>query len=98
MALQTITPEHRDLPQISIYVPHYLACFSVDADVEQAIGGVNFGQWLDLDRLLVRLWESHSIRSKVIREVLKGEKRGMRDCIETLLPEAMKRGMIDLVE
>jgi len=96
-ALQTITPEHRDL-QISICVPEYLAYVGVDADVKKIIGEANFGQWLDLDHLLIQLWESRSIRSKVTRTLLKGRKRNMRDCIGCLLPEMMRRGMIDLVE
>ena len=97
MALQTISLEHRNL-QISIHVPHYSACIDVDANVEQTIGEANFGQWLDLDRLLVQLWESRSVRSKVIRASLRGEKRNMKDCIGCLLPETMGRGMVHVVE
>ena len=97
MALQTITSEHRDLSQISIYVPNYMADVGVGADVEKTIGGANFGQWLDLDHLLVQLWESRSVRPKVIRAAAVGRGRDMRDCIGSLLPEMTKRGMIDLV-
>ena len=98
MALRTIKPEQRSFPQISIHVPQYLACVRVDADIETTIGETNLGQWFDLDRLLVQLRESHSIRSKVIRTVLRGEKQDMKDCIGCLLPEMTKRGMVDLVE
>jgi len=97
MALQTITPEHRDL-RISIYVSDYLAYVGVDANVKQTIGEANFRQWLDLDRFLVQLWESRSVRSKVIRTLLRHEERGMKDCIGSLLPEMMMRGMVDLAE
>jgi len=97
MALQTITPEHRNL-HISIYVSEYLAYVGLDSNVKQTIGEANFQQWLDLDRFLVQLWESRSARSKVIRTLLRSEKRGMRDCIGCLLPEMMRRGMIDFAE
>ena len=97
MALKTIRLEHRDL-HISISVPHYLAHIGVDAIVKPAVGEANFEQWLDLDHILVELWESRSIRPKVIRTSLKGEKQGTRDCIGCLLPEMMRRGRIDLVE
>ena len=90
-----MAPERRGLPQISIHVPYYLAYVNVDADVKQTIGETNFGQWLDLDRLLIQLWESRLIRPKVVREVLKCERK---DCIGCLLPEATRIGMIDLVE
>jgi len=96
MALQTITSDRRDL-HVSIYVPDYMAYINVDANAEQTIGETNFGQWLDLDRILVQLWESRSIRIRVIRTSLRSEKHGMRDCIGHLLPEMMRRGMIDLV-
>jgi len=95
MALQTITPEHRSLSQISIYVPDYLAGAKVDANVKESIGEANFSQWLDLDHFLVQLWESRSVRPNVIRAAVG---RGMRDCIGSLLPEITKRGMIDLVD
>ena len=98
MVLQTITPEHRDLSQISIYVSDYVASVVVNADVKKTIGEALFGQWLDLDRLLVQLWESRSIRPKVIREaVVEGGLWSMKDCIGSLLPEMTKRGMIDLI-
>ena len=61
-------------------------------DVRQAIEGQIFGEWSDLDHLLAKLWESHSIRPKVICSTPE-----MRDPVESLLPEITKRGIIDLI-
>jgi len=98
MALQTITPEHRDLSQVSIYVSDDVASVGANDDVKKTIGEAIFGQWLDLDRLLVQLCESCSVRPKVIREaVVEGGPSTMRDRIGSSLPETTKRGVIDLV-
>jgi hypothetical protein len=98
-ALQTTTPEHRDLQQIMIHIPYYLTVVKVFADVRRAIGEAGYGQWLDLDRLLVQLWESRSICPKaVVRATQAKEKKDTRDCVARLLPETTKRGIIDLVE
>lgn len=99
MALQTIAPEHRDPLRISIHVPH-CSPRRRGVDVRKLIGERAFGQWLELDRLLVRFWESHSIRPTVISTTPEEEKEkdDVRGCIECLLPEATKRGITDLVE
>ena len=94
VALQTITPKHRDLHQISIYVPYSLILIGSDDNARLAFGEEVFGQWLDLDRLLVQLRESCSLHPRVVCAELTWETRGLRDCIECLLPETAKRGMI----
>ena len=56
-------------------------------------------EWLELDHLLIHLWESHLLRLKVIyndRHLDPGE--SARNCIESLFPEAMARGIVDFVE
>ena len=63
-------------------------------DVGKAIGEGILGQWLDLDCLLIHLWESRSIRSSLMRSWYK-PKRGLVDCIGSLLPEITKRGMVE---
>jgi len=93
MALQTITPEHRDLRRISIQV-HY-AFIYYGMGFREFIGEVACREWLDLDRLLVQLWESRSIRPRV-------GSRGMEwdstlQFIGCLLPEITKRGIVDPV-
>ena len=54
-------------------------------------------EWGDLDRLLVQLWTSHSIRPKVAWGPRLGRK-DMRAYVSRLLPELTRRGLVDLVE
>jgi hypothetical protein len=93
-ALQTITPEHRDLQHIKIGVSRYLTVRSlgIGPDIRQGIGEANYGEWLDLDRLLVQFWESHLIRPMVQSWGLGGVRYNIRD----LLPEIVKGGIIRL--
>ena len=77
-------------------MPYHLLCGSTGSVVRHAIGETMFGQWLDLGRLLVRLWESHLIRRKVVCTTRMGE-RGTIGHVGCLLPEATKVGIIDLV-
>ena len=65
MALQTVTSKHRDLWRISIHVPYDYTLNSPGANVRQGLEEVMYGQWLDLDRLLVQFWKSRSIRRKI---------------------------------
>ena len=93
MALRTITDEHQDLRRVSICVPFVGA----DTGVGRIVGQVVCRQWLDLDRSLVQLWESHSIRPVVKCKTPILEGQDMRDCIRRLMPEVTRRGIIDLV-
>jgi hypothetical protein len=96
MALGTITPEHRELKQISIYNRFRQAIVDHTADVRQLGGEVTYGEWTDLDRILVRLWESHSVRTRVYSVgVEDGE---VCEFIRGLLPETAERGAVELVE
>ena len=100
LALRTVTREHRDLQQILIDVPYRLSRILLNRDVwggvgddRQIIGDFLLKQWLDLDRDLVHLWESLSIRTNVIWT--KGKRGGVAgNHIESLLPEMTKRGMV----
>jgi hypothetical protein len=91
--LQIITPGNRDLRQITIHMPYGLIPAKALADVRWTVGEAQYGEWSDLDRLLVQLWESHSIHPTVISE----KWQDMVDSIGWLLPEITKKGMIDLV-
>ena len=91
-ALQTITPEHRDLRQITIRMPWYPLA-EVLANIRQTVGDTHYRLWLDLDRLLVQLWESRSIRPKVIRM-----KRCTEESVGRFFPEITKREIIDFVD
>ena len=90
---QIITPEHRDLRQISFGIPHDLTIAGPSADVRQIVGETIYRQWLGLDRLLTQLWESHSIRLKAVYMTRMGQ--DMRDDIGRLMPEITKRGILE---
>ena len=98
MTLQTIAPAHRDLRQISIYIPY--RSDDLGRHFTQTIEEAILRQWLALDRLLVQLWESHSIRPRVahLKSEEEEENEWMRECIEGLLPEMTGRGIIELAE
>ena len=59
---------------------------------------------MDLDRVLVKLWESLAIHIPFvypppeIEEVIQGMEEGMQDLFVYMLPELTKRGIVDLVE
>jgi hypothetical protein len=75
-------------------MPSYTVHVGPFGGIKQIIGETDSGQWLDIDRLLVQLWESRSIRPKVMCTA----KKDMGDRIGSLLPEVTERGIIDLAE
>ena len=85
-ALETITSGHRDLQQISVIV-----------DRVYVLVNANLGAgWPDLDRLLVRFWESRSIRTKFAgRDDPRDGVGGVMGLAKRLLPESTRRGIID---
>ena len=98
-ALQTVTPDHRDLRQISIHVPSHFTPYGGVPDERRVARDETYGEWLELDRLLVQLWESYLIPKGDVHGAKRGTSaRVLRDCIGQLLPEIMGRGIIDLVE
>jgi hypothetical protein len=93
MALNTLTSEHRDLRKITIWVPGCLRPIDqMVREVEAARPGM---RWRDLDSLLVQLWESRSIPSKISGDGLKEGKEEAYDWATYLLPETMNRGTVD---
>ena len=96
MALQTITSEHKDLQQISICLSYDITLDGPDVNIREKIGETVYKQWLDLDRLLIRFWESHSIRPEISYPY--GSRDGPKEVLDCLLPEIMKREIADLVE
>ena len=83
MTLETV--QSKDLRQITI---HPYGTFS------GLIGETARQEWQDLDRLLVQLWTSHSIRPKIVYEM----GRGGNNLAPSLLPELTRRGVVDLVD
>jgi len=98
MALRTIVPEHRDFQQIAIYLPYDSGLTGSGANVRRIAGELVFGQWLELDRLLAQLWESRSIRPKIIYFAPRGTEKYVTDCVRCLLPEMTGQGIIELSE
>jgi len=96
LALQTIAPKHRDLQRICIHLPYHQA-FTGGANIRQTIGEATCGQWLAFDHALVQLWESFSIRPK-ITYIGPVKEKEVSESMDYLLPKAMKRGIINLVE
>ena len=100
--LQTVTADHRNLREVLLYAPclHCGPASTPDhanpADITHAIGGAAYRQWLEFDRLLARLWESHSIHLKVL--CYKRQDGTDCRCANILLPEVTRRGMADLVK
>ena len=92
MALKTITSEHRDPQQVSIHFPPDFT--SIDLEIRFGEAPASAREWWDLDRFLVQLWESRSIRPKITsNSVLLREAQAVRCCVEYLLPEVTKRGV-----
>ena len=91
--LDTITPEHRDFKLVSIYFTDLLQDTSLVGLTKEA----TYSQWMDLDRNLVRLWESHAIRTKVAFNVYEGQTRVTYDDMKYLFREMTTKGRIELV-
>lgn len=101
-ALRTITSNHRKLQSVTIHAPYVDAGLyrNIDradpANIRHAIGRgeTTYMDWLELDRLLVQLWETHSIRLEVMYYEYPD---GMgRRCVDSVLPEVTWRGIANL--
>ena len=67
--------------------------------MRKTIGEATYQGWLELDRLLTYLWESHSSRLKVLYNVPSWvDGKFARRCMETLFPEVTTRGIVDFVD
>ena len=97
--LETVPPQNRDLRHISVQVPDVWSCvIHEDGNTVERVVETDYGsKWLDLDRLLVRFWESRSICPKIVHLLTGDKKTEMRDRSGHLFPELMRRGIVDLV-
>jgi len=87
MVLQTIIPKHQDLRHVSISMLHHLLPdIRPGVWIEQTVGEETFRQWSGLDRLLIQLWESCSIRPRVECWMLGEGEESTRYPIVCLLP------------
>ena len=95
LTLKTITSEHRDI-QESLIQARALSNLTDWPTSTAAVGDNTRGQWLDLERILIQLWKLHTACAKI------GYYPGMRgECHQLmgdLLPEATKRGIVELVK
>ncbi|KAF9642424.1 hypothetical protein BDM02DRAFT_3124560, partial [Thelephora ganbajun] len=98
LALQTITSEQRYLHQISIHVHFHPSFIDDPANLRQTVREDIYREWADLDRILVRLWESYRICPRVVYSVASDRKEMMCRRIGSLLPEITERGIIELVD
>ena len=83
-ALQTI--ESKKLEQITIY----------PINLKTVIDDAVHREWEDLDRQLVQFSTSHSIRTRVMYEVVDG-RVDTKNRVLSLLPELVRREFVDLV-
>jgi hypothetical protein len=100
MIPETITYDHQHLQPITIRIPDV----PYRRKGRAAVGWVKAAkpgmQWSDLDRLLVKSWESRSIliRLEVPRSRTRdGTPREWMDSVEGLLPEISKKWTVELV-
>lgn len=101
--LRTITPSNGNLQQISLGAPYViftLSFRSVDpATLPRVLGETTYREWLELDRLLVLLWETHSIRLKILYlGSFRVDRPSARKCMDSLFPEVTTRGIANLEE
>ena len=87
LALQTVGHEHQDLRQFFIRFHPSLNSTPFGQDIRQCMGEGVLEESLDLDRILVHLWESRSIRPSLVCPWMGWVEVGAENRIGTLLPE-----------
>jgi hypothetical protein len=99
MTLRTITPNHRNLRQISLSLPFGFCSSNHDptdlAYLRRVTGEMAYAEWLKLDHLIAQLWESHSIRARIPYSVLSYDEIAVRRFVGGLLPEVTAGGVAD---
>ena len=98
LALKTITPEHRVLREVTIYInfPSTSSLADSPVDARQIIGEKLYTQWIDLDYALVQLCKFGTVRVRVGFSSA-GKRKEMRGYAESLLPEMTKERNVRLV-
>ena len=98
LALKTITPEHRVLREVTIYInfPFTSSLADSPVDARQIIGEKPYTQWMDLDYALVQLCKFGTVRVRVGFSSA-GKWKEMRGYAESLLPEITKERNVRLV-
>ena len=96
--LRTVTSDHRKLEQVTLAILSSRGLRDCE-ELRHVDGGVAYQEWLELDRLVAQLDESHSIRLKVLLNTRRTDPDGSgeRRRMGILLPEVMASGIVDLV-
>ena len=96
--LRTVTSDHRKLEQITLAILSSRGLRDRE-ELRHADGGVAYQEWLELDRLVAQLNESHLIRLKVLLNTRRTDPDGSRERsrIKILFPVVTARGIVDLV-
>ena len=94
MGLETIKSAHKDLREVKIIIPF------LSTPIDENFNGDFYMQWANLDRVLLQLWQSYSVRTKLVYTARNDPEVGERVCefIGSLLPEAIKGGGTELVD
>lgn len=100
--LRTITCDHGNFQRLTIDATDVLATFRNAnlIDLVDILGETTYEEWLELDDLLARLWESHSTCLEVQYNSVKGlemEEDRAVSWMTCLLPEVMRKGRAKLV-
>ena len=95
MALETLTSKHTGFRKVKILMP-FVETFCTPGNFRHTIGKETYDQWMDLDRVLIRLWESNAIHIQV---TYCAEAEGGMACqyIGSLFPEMRERGLVEMV-
>ena len=98
--LRTVTRDHKELERITLTVVSSRGLHNCEEIRRGRTDGETvFREWLELDRLLAQLNESHSVRLTVMYNThVDSDGSGERSRMGFLLPEATARRMVDLVE
>jgi hypothetical protein len=96
--LRTVTSDHRMLEQIRLTILTSRGLRDCE-EIWRVDGGAAYEEWLELDRLLAQLNESHPIRLRVPLHIRSTDPDGPRERsrIKILFPEVTARGIVDLV-
>jgi len=92
-AFQTTIPKHQGIQEISIHLHPQFSLIDADTIKESE----TYGEWMDLDRLLIQFWESRPNPPKVTFAT-GGEEQDVEHFAGCMLPELTRRGMISLGE
>jgi hypothetical protein len=100
--LRAIARSHKDLQRISLHAPFLLDAPEFNpakpANFRHVMGEAAYAGWLELDRLLIQLWESCSIHPEVHYSTPQSvSEENAIGCMKSLFPEATARGSIRLI-